>query len=448
MVETYQLTPDLKRAYELMEMPAGVVFLTGKAGTGKSSLLRYFIQNTKMKKVITGTTGISALNIGGQTLHSFLKIRPPFELMDIKATENKNRKKLLKEMECLVIDEVSMLNPRLLDALDATLRVNRGSKQAFGGVKIILVGDLLQLPPVLSDFEQSVLQQDGYRTPYFFSAKSLMGKPFEVVVLKDIFRQSDPEFINVLSNVRRGFYQESDLDMLNRQVDPYFEPSEDELYLTLTTTNAIAKAVNEHRLSLINGKTHQFKCEMEGTFPKEMYPTDEVITLKEGAQVMFIRNDIIGGEWVNGTLGKIIEFFPEYDEEEYGERSPPVLKVEILQEGKPRTVLVSYETWENFEIEVINNVFKHKVIGKFVQIPVRLAWAVTIHKSQGQTFDKVIIDMGRGAFTTGQTYVALSRCRTLEGIVLRRPIQPSDIRADERVINFIRDYSKRDYSKQ
>jgi len=441
MAETYQLTPDLKRAYELMELPAGVVFLTGKAGTGKSSLLRYFIQNTKMKKVITGTTGVSALNIGGQTLHSFLKIRPPFEVMDIKATEDKKRKKLLKEMECLVIDEASMLNPRLLDALDATLRVNRGSKQAFGGVKIILVGDLLQLPPVLSDFEQSVLLQDGYHTPYFFSAKSLVGQPFEVVVLKDIFRQSDPEFINVLSNVRRGFYQESDLDMLNRQVDPYFEPSEDELYLTLTTTNAIAKAVNEHRLSFINGKTHQFKCEMEGTFPKEMYPTEEVIELKKGAQVMFIRNDI-GGEWVNGTLGKIIEFFPKYDEEEYEDQYPPVLKVEILREGKPRTVLVSYEVWEHFEIDASGGSFNPKAIGKFIQIPIRLAWAVTIHKSQGQTFDKVIIDMGRGAFSTGQTYVALSRCRTLEGIVLRRPIQPSDIQADERVINFIRNYSK------
>jgi ATP-dependent DNA helicase PIF1 len=414
----------------LLEMENGMsnLFITGNAGTGKSTLLEYFRKTTQKKIVVLAPTGVAALHVKGQTVHSFFGI-PPRLIRSDELKIQYYKSKLFRSIDIIIIDEASMLRADIMDHIDYLLKKYRKTKDAFGGVKMIFVGDLYQLPPVVTQEEKPYFSTQ-YETPYFFSAKcfSVLGH-FHIIELKNIFRQSDPVFIDLLRKIRFNEVDHDTLESLNKRVIKDYTPASD--VITLTATNAAADAINRKQLDLLPGKAFTFPGKMEGDFNKSIFPADQLLTLKEGAQVMLIRND---PDWnfANGTLGTVVHCEDE------------TITIRIKDaEGGDVEVDIGRETWEMIRYiysEDNQGELKYESIGSYTQFPVKLAWAITIHKSQGKTFDSLAIDLGRGAFEFGQTYVALSRCKRLEGVVLKQPLRYSDIQLDDRIVEFLKTY--------
>lgn len=428
------------------------IFLTGKAGTGKTTFLRNLAANTYKRMVIVAPTGVAAINAGGVTIHSFFQL--PFgpilpesqqvetsqlhniNKQDVVDTSDKNRQsqkptfklnktklKIMRSLDLLVIDEISMVRADLLDAVDAVLRKARRSSVAFGGVQLLMIGDIQQLAPVARPHEWELLQP-YYKSVYFFDSHVLQNNPYICVELKHIYRQSDRDFINILNQVRNNRLDKNNMELLNRRYLPDFNPKDKDGYITLTTHNSQADEINEKKLDALKSKTLTFEAEIKGIFPENAYPTKEILELKVGAQVMFVKNDPSPEkQYYNGKIGKIIS----YDKSEglAVQCDDDVINVQPVQ-------------WQNFEytLNEETNEIEEKEIGSFTQIPLKTAWAITIHKSQGLTFDKVILN-AEMAFTHGQVYVALSRCTSLDGLVLKSKIQNNVLFNDNTINSFV-----------
>ena len=421
----FHFDPELASAFHEMEFTQNSLFLTGRAGTGKSTLLNYFRKNTIKKYVVLAPTGLAALQVGGVTIHSFfgLPLRPLIKNdPEIKAFgKGHPRLRILKKMDTLIIDEVSMVRVDIMDAMDHSLRLNMGNNIPFGGKQVIFIGDVFQLPPVVKNDEPRYSDDDEYYSPYFFSADAFRACRPSVIELKKIYRQTDDDFIYLLNRIRMGIANADDLAVLNQRYTTA-TGSHDEFAITLAPINALADRVNEQRLMEIIGEGFEFTAKVEGVFPERLFPVSHRLRLKKGAQVMMVKNDL-QGKWVNGSIGKIDEL--ARDE----------IVVRFADGSRHKIDPVSWEN-KTYTWDKASNSINFAVQGTFTQYPIRLAWSVTIHKSQGLTFDRVIIDLGRGAFAHGQLYVALSRCRTLNGITLRSPIQPKDMIVDESVERF------------
>lgn len=413
----FDFSEEFQQAFGMIENTRKHIFITGKAGTGKSTLLEYFRIKTKKNIVVLAPTGVAAIKARGQTMHSFFKLPPRFIQKDhIRRLRNNE---LLKHLDTLVIDECSMVRADLLDGIDYALRVNREEyNRPFGGVQIVLFGDLFQLPPVVNS-DICHLMDRLYESPYFFSANVLKGVELEYVELHKIYRQKEEGFIELLNKIRIKQIDEKSLSRLNENVN--VNVTHESGIITLTTTNNNANAINEICLNKIHHKKYKYYADIWGKFDEKSYPAEVCILLKKDAQVMLIKNDP-DKRWVNGTIAEIAGL------------TDTLIKVKI----NGNVYDVPKASWDKIEY-VYNDIeqkIEEKVIGSFQQYPIKLAWAITIHKSQGQTFKNVIIDMGYGAFTHGQTYVALSRCTTIAGLTLKRPILFSDIIFDNRIYQF------------
>jgi len=419
------------------------VFLTGRAGTGKTTFLKKVFHSTHKKCVIAAPTGVAAINAGGVTLHSLLQLPfgcfvPAEILSDIQeiaikistpATILKEMRfsriklSLLRELELLIIDEVSMLRADLLDAIDTILRLVRRNQEPFGGLQIFFVGDLLQLPPVVKDQEWWIISK-WYKSPYFFEAKVLKENPPVYIELKKIFRQSDQAFIEILNNFRYNRPSQRDLDMLNKTCQKFDEVKNSKDYIFITTHNRIVDERNNSELKKLESPTFYFEAEVEGDFPEYLFPVEFELQLKVGARVMFIKNDYSGKQlYFNGKLATVI----------YLERG----LIEVEFDDNTENVLVEKYTWENksYSLNETTGEIIENVEGTFSQYPIRLAWAVTVHKSQGLTFEKAILDLS-GAFAPGQIYVALSRLRSVEGLVLSSPLNFNKLRTDQVILDY------------
>ncbi|MBU1083952.1 MAG: AAA family ATPase, partial [Candidatus Omnitrophica bacterium] len=408
---------EFSSVFDTIENTGRSIFLTGKAGTGKSTFIQYFRQKTRKNIVVLAPTGVAAIKARGQTIHSFFRLPPRFiQEEHIKRLRNSDT---MRRVDTIVIDEASMIRADILDGIDRSLRVNRGRyDEPFGGVQMVLIGDLFQLPPVV-DREMSGIMSQRYDTPYFFSANVLKDTGIRCFELTKIYRQKSMAFINILNKIRIRDITERDIDIINTRCRAQ---EEKDGVVTLTVTNIQAKNINDAKLGELENDEYGYEAEVTGKFDRSAYPADHDIRLKKGAQVILIKNDP-QKRWVNGTLGEIYNVFRD--------------KIEIRIEGE--IYELKKEKWENISYIYDRDTDKieEEVTGSFSQYPLKLAWAITIHKSQGQTFSRVNIDVGRGAFAHGQVYVALSRCRDLDGITLTRPISARDIIFDERVYEFM-----------
>lgn len=406
------------------------IFLTGKAGTGKTTFLRKLKDETKKQMAIVAPTGVAAINAGGTTMHSFFQL--PFTPFLPTAEERKaliekikmvgNKRKVIQELELLVIDEISMVRADILDAVDTILRhIRYRHNEAFGGVQVIFIGDMFQLSPVAGDDEWRLLSR-YYQSPYFFHSQVIQQQQPVYIELDKIFRQTNVDFIQVLNEVRNNCLSPQGLSLLQSRYNPLFVPPKDDTYITLTTHNYKADKINSEELAKISTKTYRFTAETNGDFPEKSYPTERELVLKIAAKVMFIKNDSeTPRRFFNGKIG-VIE---DIDDD----------KIYIKCPGDTETIELEKAVWENIRYSTNEKTkqLEEDVIGKFVQFPLRLAWAITIHKSQGLTFEKAVIDAG-DAFASGQVYVALSRCRTLEGLVLWSKINPNSIENDRQIV--------------
>ncbi|HMV23949.1 MAG TPA: AAA family ATPase [Saprospiraceae bacterium] len=408
---------------ELMEYSGQSMFITGKAGTGKSTLLQLFKNTTKKNVVALAPTGIAALNIQGQTIHSFFGF--PARLITNKDIRRVSNYGLIRKIDVLIIDEISMVRADLMDGIDQMLRINRGTEAPFGGVQLMLFGDLFQLPPVLATTEEKEYFRTYYNSPYFFDAKIFKhGYELKNYELQKVYRQDERHFIRLLDNIRTGTFDWDDLEEINQRVEP--DANKDEM-IVLAGRNATVDRINKDSLSKIKEETYTFHANVTGNFDLRRCPADISLDLKKGARVMFIKNDPLR-KYVNGTLGII-------DSMTFNE-----IKVRILDNNLNETIVtVEKETWEMHRYK-LNQENQSKidieVIGTFSQFPVRLAWALTIHKSQGKTFDRLFLDNEQRMFEHGQLYVALSRCRTMDGLHLHKPVTPRDIMIDPTVMSY------------
>jgi ATP-dependent DNA helicase PIF1 len=424
-----ELNSEFRKALNLLENTTQNLFITGEAGTGKSTLLEYFRAITEKNVAVLAPTGVAALNVKGQTIHSFFHFKPDITLDKVRPMGHFGSG-MYKAIDIIIIDEISMVRADLLDCVDKFMRLNgRDSSRLFGGVQMVFIGDLYQLPPVVAEDEGEIFKTH-YRSQYFFDSDSFENLPFEFIQLQKHYRQTDQEFIDLLNSIRNNSATPEQIKAINSRFDPSFVQDESDLYITLTTTNALADLINSQHLSAIKKKEYIYNALIKGDFNKKVLPADEVLTIKEGSQIMMLNNDK-QKRWVNGSIGKIISI-EGYDEDK------DCIMVELV-DGP--TVEVEPNTWElfKFSYDVGTKKLKSDKTGSFMQYPMMLAWAVTIHKSQGKTFDKVIIDIGGGTFAHGQLYVALSRCRTLEGIVLKKKIDKKHILMDERISHFLAD---------
>jgi ATP-dependent DNA helicase PIF1 len=422
---TFTITQEFKDCIESIENSDQNLYITGKAGTGKSTLIEYFRNTTKKKCVVLAPTGLAAINVRGQTIHSFFKLPPRFITKN--SISHRVNSRIYRDLDVIIIDEISMVRADVLDGIDMFLRMHGKDKNLpFGGVQMVLVGDLFQLLPIVTREDMHVFRQ-LYDSPYFFSSNAFQSSQFSVIELTNVFRQKDEAFIHVLNKIRVGDITTADLQSINnRIVTKDYEKVRRE-YVTLATTNSVVGAINDSELNKINNPLFTFQAIIEGDFPTEdrILPVDVELKLKKGARVIFVKNDK-GRRWVNGTLGTIVSLGDEG------------IKVKIMDEGFHEIVTVELEEWENIKYEYNEDSGEviPSVLGTLRQYPLKLAWAITIHKSQGMTFSKVNIDFSKSPFTHGQTYVALSRCRTLEGIVLTKKIYPNDVIVDEEIISF------------
>ena len=417
-----EINDRFAEALHLMEETGRNIFITGRAGTGKSTLLEYFRSITGKNVVVLAPTGVAAVNISGQTIHSFFRFRPDVTVEKVRNSATKKASPLYRNIDAIIIDEISMVRADLLDCVDQFLRVNgRTPGDPFGGVQMILIGDLYQIPPVVTGRERQIFKE-YYKSEYFFDAAAFDHMDFAFVELEKIYRQSDPLFIELLNKIRNKTVGDADLEAINRRlVRGSLKLPAGLIYLT--TTNAMAEKKNQAELEKLPGKSRRFAAESSGKIDRQYFPAAEVLQLKEGAQVMLLNNDS-GGRWINGTIATISKI------------KKGSLEVKMA-DGKIDTVKpfkwhINRYFWDQEKKSVAS-----EAMGTFRQYPLKLAWAITIHKSQGKTFERVAIDLGRGAFTSGQLYVALSRCRSLEGIYLKRAIREKDVWVDWRVIRFI-----------
>lgn len=425
---------ELRRAWQIVESTGINIFLTGKAGTGKTTFLRTLKEKLPKRMIVVAPTGIAAVNAKGVTIHSFfqLPLSPFVPGSSFQGNQrshfrfSKQKINIIRSIDLLVIDEISMVRADLLDAVDDALRRFRRSRLPFGGVQLLMIGDLQQLAPVVKDDEWSMLSK-YYDTMYFFGSHALRQTPYATIELKQVYRQSDERFLSILNKVRTNKVDAETLALLNSRYIPNFQPPKGDSYIQLTTHNAKAHDINRMKLMMLPGQPYTFKATVEGEFPELSYPTDETLTLKVGAQVMFVKNDSSGGHrYYNGMICTITRFTED--------------GFTVTDSDSSTEIEVNRETWENNRY-VLNEETKEiteQLEGTFTQFPVKTAWAITIHKSQGLTFDRAIIDV-QWSFSHGQTYVALSRCKTLEGIVLSAPIAPNAIINDSAVTAYTDD---------
>lgn len=434
---------EFQDALSLIQYTRQSVFLTGKAGTGKSTFLRYICDNTKKKHVVLAPTGIAAINAGGSTLHSFFKLPfhpllpddPNFSLQRGRIHEffkyTKPHRKLLEELELVIIDEISMVRADIIDAVDRILRVySRNLREPFGGKQLLLVGDVFQLEPVVKGDEREILNR-FYPTPYFFSARVFNQIDLVSIELQKVYRQTDPVFVSVLDHIRNNTVGSADLQLLNTRYGARIEQSEADMYITLATRRDNVDYINDKKLVELPGDPVTFYGEINGDFPESSLPTSKELVLKPGAQIIFIKNDF-DRRWVNGTIG-IISGFDPIEETLYV----------ITDDGKECDV--KRESWRNIRYKYNENKkqIEEEELGTFTQFPVRLAWAITVHKSQGLTFSRVVIDFTGGVFAGGQAYVALSRCTSLEGIQLKKPISRADVFVRPEIAGFAERFNNR-----
>lgn len=426
--EEIEVTPDYEEVIKAINAHDPFIFVSGKAGTGKTTLIGYLRDKVPGNVVVVAPTGVAALQVKGATIHSFFRLPPRiiFPEEDIKTVKDR---RMYEGIRLLIIDEISMVRADIVDAIDLFLRAN-GPQQGkpFGGVQVMFVGDLFQLPPVINTSEMELLRDRGYEQAHFFNAMALHGKEMTMIELRKIFRQKDEQFTEILNHIRVNEDIDQAIEILNKEC--YERASSTSSYaITLTTTNAKADAINEEELGAISSSPTMFVGLLDGKFnvDERNLPSPMNLTLKVGAHVMFTANDkAMPKRWVNGTIGVVKEFAGE------------VVRVEIRGEENPNIVDVHSHKWESYkyEIDSASGKISPVVIGSYQQIPLMLAWAVTIHKSQGKTMDQVNVDLSAGAFASGQVYVALSRCRTLEGIRLKRPIKANDVRCEPAIKRF------------
>lgn len=419
---------ELNTAWEFVEKTGKSVFLTGKAGTGKTTFLRKVVETSSKRVVVVAPTGIAAVNASGVTIHSFfqLPLHPyiPGMKVESKFAFSKEKRSIIKTIDVLVIDEISMVRSDLLDAVDSVLRRFRDRNKPFGGVQLLMIGDLQQLTPVVTD-EEAELLSHYYTTPYFFGSHALGKVDYVTIELHQVYRQQDEVFLSMLNEVRSGRPSQQVIDALNARYMPQFTPDPQEGYIRLTTHNSTANTYNEQQLERIDEPVQRFEAEISGNFPEYSYPTEVSLELKKGAQVMFVKNDPSSEKrYYNGRIGHVVEIVDD------------IILVQCPGDEEP--VAVEPLEWENskYVINEQTQEMETQVQGIFRQYPLRLAWAITIHKSQGLTFDKAIIDAA-ASFASGQVYVALSRCRTLEGMVLATPLRQSAVMTDLRVEDYI-----------
>jgi len=410
-------------AFEYVRNTGKHIFLTGKAGTGKTTFLHQIKQESLKRIVVTAPTGVAAINAGGMTLHSFFQLPLGLYLPGMSRDVNNQRRfsrdkiQLLRTLDVVVIDEISMVRADLLDAVDDVLRRYRDASRAFGGAQLLMIGDLHQLPPVIKPEDWELLRPH-YETPYFFGSLALQRTDMVSIELKQIFRQSDGLFIDLLDKVRNNQIDARVLEMLNSRYIEGFQPGAGDDYITLTSHNASSYELNAQRLESLSGRFQRFKAQIVGDFPETAYPTEETLEFKKGAQVMFVRNDLSPEKrYFNGKIGKITRLAGD--------------EIFVRCKDEREDIAVRPVEWQNIKYSIDENTreIREDIVGTFTQYPLKLAWAITIHKSQGLTFDRVIID-ARSAFAHGQVYVALSRCRSFEGIVLSSRISPFSVKTD------------------
>lgn len=422
------INPKFEYALKMIESGSKSLFITGNAGTGKSTLLRHFRGNTKKNLAVVAPTGVAAVNVEGETIHSLFGLSPNSNIDDIYKFPTSNPKRgLLEALEVLVIDEISMVRADLLDLVDKSLKVNRDSKEPFGGVKVVMFGDLLQLPPVVTELDKEVFEF-MYKSPYFFDAFVMQDVDLEIIQLDKIYRQSDKTFVDLLNGLRKRENLGPVLKSLNERVLD-FETSLDELeeYVYLATTNKIADEVNTRKLAGINSESALFDADIYGDFKRNFAPVPDQLELKRGARIMMQNNDK-EDRWINGSLGIVEDIIKD-------DFSNDII-VKLDDGGR---FVVSPHSWDmyKYEFDPAERKVVSNSVGSFTQLPVKLAWGVTIHKSQGKTFDKILVDLGWGAFAHGQVYVALSRCTSLDGILLKKPIRTNDVKVDQRVLEWL-----------
>jgi ATP-dependent exoDNAse (exonuclease V) alpha subunit len=430
-VPSLDLNDEFLKALGLLEDTSKRVFITGKAGTGKSTLLDYFRETTRRNVVVLAPTGVAALNVRGVTIHSFFGFRPDITLEKVKQIKVGREKQVLyRKLDTVIIDEVSMVRADLLDCVDLFLSLHGPEKkEPFGGARMVFIGDLYQLPPVVTGQERHVFQT-VYKSPYFFDAKVFEGLEMEFVELERVYRQSDGRFVAILNAIRNNSVTQDELDLLNTRYLPDFDnPPAEGFYITLTSTNRQAGEINQVKMGRLKGKTHRYEGRIRGEFDTKVLPTDGVLDLKKGAQVMLLNNDS-SGRWVNGTIGTVARVSADQG------TGSDVIFVKLLEGG---VEAVTPYTWElfNYRVNPKTGTIETDTIGSFTQYPIRLCWAVTIHKSQGKTFDRMIVDIGSGTFAHGQMYVALSRCSALNGLVLKKRLERRHIIMDRRVVKFL-----------
>lgn len=437
----YLSNPQLELAFDFLQYSNQNIFLTGKAGTGKTTFLRNLKQVSPKRMVVVAPTGVAAINAGGVTIHSFFQLsfgpqipvhpeqqrqaEVPSDSAVATGIKRFSREKIniIRSLDLLVIDEISMVRADILDGIDEVLRRYKNRSQPFGGIQLLMIGDLQQLAPVVKE-EDRIILKDYYDTCFFFSSHALKRSAFISIELNHIFRQSDQRFIDLLNKVRENRMDAATLQELNKRYIPGFNPEEKEGYITLTTHNSQAQQINDAKLAQLKTRSYRYKAEIQGDFPEYAYPADPELELKTGSQVMFVKNDISANKrFYNGKIGKIIRI----DDDEIKVQCP----------GESESIAVEKTDWQNakYTLNETTQEIEEEVIGTFRQFPLKLAWAITIHKSQGLTFEKTIID-ARASFAHGQVYVALSRCKTLEGLVLTSPIADFSIKNDTTVIQF------------
>jgi ATP-dependent DNA helicase PIF1 len=413
--ETVQSTPEFEAALDFVREGDGHLFVTGRAGTGKSTLLRLIRDELAEEAVVVAPTGLAAVNVGGQTIHSFFGFPPRLiQPDDIRRSRNG---RIMRRMRFLIIDEVSMVRSDLMWAIDQSLRVNRGrAREPFGGVRLILFGDLHQLPPVVRGAEEAQHLEETYGGPFFFSVPALTeGAGTHLIELNRVFRQTDDTLVDVLNAIRDGNAGTREIEILNGCVRPITKLSEGREFVILTPTNEAANRINRAYLDALEGDEYAYQAGVVGEFNDKAQPTDAILVLKEGAKVMLLRNDA-DGRWVNGTIAEVSKLGDD--------------RIWVSINGREHEV--EQASWENrrYAFDQTQDKIVETVAGTFKQFPLRLAWALTIHKSQGLTLEKVYVDFGRGTFAHGQAYVALSRCRDLEGLTLARALRDRDILFD------------------